>query len=474
MKKMICYFLVCTAILALIAGCVYNGTNEQSNPTLVATAPEVSGSHTEPSTPELTLPEKAPLPVAEREKIGELIDYDPDRELYILTGYNDCVYYLPFSGVAVHSFYIFSKNPLDLDSIHVDVPIQHPYTVSVKEKVMEGIVLPDDDSSGYRNTRFPYELYQCYQGKDFQKMAELKWDLEYWRAMNISQYHWLEDELITQDQANAINAQYYTALDAFESYRDAELEAYTSLKKEDIPQFYVYFVMIHFGLANIDHIPDETFTEIDVTIGGQVYKQQVGRITLKSGNLAVFDQRDWYNNGENVDDGIIGSGNYPLPYNDGIHTINTYFHIKADCYKTLTNLVLDSPAHQLEAVWIEIMPEGGSWHTYKWDLSEPFELYPGDDVIINVTYRDDCLADYLGYRTKLYGYLEYESDGKTWYKIAECSVDCTMNLYVLYALIFDGIDMESYYWDYYYLFEEAWRYDSTLCPFADDLPVVCD
>ena len=467
MKKILLYMFSCLLILSILASCTEDRpTKPQNDPTVCQTKPTET-------IPELELPEKVPMPVVDREKTGALIEYDPNRELYIMTGYNDCVFYLQLSSDSCYGFYIFSKNPLDVSSISVDIPVVHPYVVSVKEIEMKGVASPDDNSSNYEINQFPYELYQCYQGKDFHKMAELRWELEYRRLFNSSRKWWLDEKLITQEQADAIHAQFSVANTAFESYRDAELEAYYSLKKENLPQFYVYYVTAYFQVFDIDHIPDETFTELTVTIGDQIYQQQVGQITLKSGNLAVFDQRDWVNDGYNADDGIIGYGDYPLPYNDGTNTINTYFYIeKVDRYKTLTRLVLDNPNQKLEAVWIQLKTQDGTISTYKWDMTEPFELYPGDEAVIYITYHDAYMDDhYLCYRTKVYGYLEYETDGKTWYKIAECSVDNTMNLYLLYAIIFDGLDVESYYWEYYYLFAEPWNIDSEICPYNGSLKV---
>ena len=474
MKKILLYMLACFLVLSALASCT------EEKPTGTETQPTTSQPSVSVTIPSLQLPEKVGAPVAQREKTGPLIDYDPNRELYILTGTHDYTYYLGGpGGDHWYSFYIFSKNPLDVNGISLDIPVEHPYEVYVKEVELEGARLEGEGTNNYQNTEFPYELYQCYQGKDFRKLTELRWELSYRNAVWNYANDWLENEKLEnpeleevyQEWVDNLLKEYRTAVDAWQSYRDAELEGYYALTKEDLPQFYVYFVSAFFSPINIEHIPDETFTEITVTVGKQIYRQQIGQITLKSGHTEAYDQRDWVLDGYNIDDGILGYGNYPLPYNDGVNYIVNYFSIeKVDRYKSLTKLVLDNPNQKLEAVWITLIPQGGTASYYKWDMTEPFELYPGDQVYIDIVYSDDYMdSHYLGYRTKVYGYLEYESDGKTWYKVSECGVENTMNLYLLYAIIFDGLDVESYYWDYYYPSKEGWRLDPDISPF-ESLP----
>jgi hypothetical protein len=104
---------------------------------------------------------------------------------------------------------------------------------------------------------------------------------------------------------------------------------------------------------------------------------------------------------------------------------------------------------------------GGFSYSGLWDMSEPFELMPGDRVMIHIAYRDKTLHS-LSYATKVWGYLIYEWDEGTSCKLSECDVRtaAASNFYEMYALIFEGLDLESYYRDYYYPKYESWRYDS--------------
>ena len=201
----------------------------------------------------------------------------------------------------------------------------------------------------------------------------------------------------------------------------------------------------------------ESFTEIEITIGDQVFRQQVGKITLRD-KLELPSELDWYVDGWNADDGIMGNGNAPLPYNEGVHRITNYFSFEADTFKSLKRVVLDNPEHKIDRVWVEVRPENGQRTIEEWDMEEPYDIYPGDRVLIHVSYRD-AYKENPGYTTKVYGYLEYETDGKSYCKMSECYIANGLNLYVQYAMLFEGLDLSSYYRDYYYPLYEAWRYE---------------
>ena len=108
---------------------------------------------------------------------------------------------------------------------------------------------------------------------------------------------------------------------------------------------------------------------------------------------------------------------------------------------------------------MSISAANGLSSDFYWDMSEPLEIYAGDLVAIDLEYYDPA-AVYIDYETALWGYLIYEYEGGTACKSSQCMISSGINFYELYAMVFDGIDMEDYYWDYYYLFNQPWRYDT--------------
>lgn len=76
----------------------------------------------------------------------------------------------------------------------------------------------------------------------------------------------------------------------------------------------------------------------------------------------------------------------------------------------------------------------------------------------------------LNYHGKLYPVFEFECGGETYELLQEIPFLRTQwDEWILYAAGLDGIDMESYYNNYYYLTaEENWRYEVDLTPWGQE------
>lgn len=487
MKRMICYFLLCALVLACIAGCISeppvstpmdettepsgsaslaNPTNGQTTqPTGQDTRPQQtqpSGQETQPqqTEPAFTVPEHElePLPTIDREKTGPLVEYDPDRELYILTGQNDIIYANCWANQS-YGFRIFSKKPLDVNCISVNVPISHDYSVSVRQRELSGTQNVAEhqrmDERCYASNTFTFPMYLAYQGKDFRQLAELENSYTQLGKLADEYYENMLYGLITEEEYKLMMQTYQDAEQAYKEYLDADWEAYLALTKEDLPQFYVYNVSVIFDWTKAVE-KEESFTQIEVTIGDKTYVQEVGKVTLIE-DWELPAPLDW-ETAYDATAGIMGNANSPKLYNDGIHCIDMYFHFVADRYKLLEELVMLNPALKVERVWLQIRPKAGRGFVVEWDMSEPYEIYPGDDVVVYAAYRDENLGT-IGYQTMTDAYLLYTTDGESYCKFSHSEIDSGESDYLWYAVLFDGVDFESYYWDYYYLFNEPWRYD---------------
>ena len=357
--------------------------------------------------------------------------------------------------------YIFSKKPLNVDSISVRVPISYYYSVSVRQIELGGIEknVNQMNEQQYQQKNFSYPLYLAYCGKDFQKLAELKHRADQLQKLLDEYRNLYYSNQIDQETYQMVSEDQQSAYKEYQEYLNAEWSDYLALTKQDLPQFYVYSVSIHF--MNFENLgakleKEETFTQIEVTIGDKTYVQDIGKVTLiKDWELPA--PLDW----ETANDataGIMGHANSPMLYNDGIHRIEIFFHFVADRYKLLEELVMLNPAQKVERVWLRIKPKGGSSIVVEWDMSEPYEIYPGDDVTVYAAYSDENLET-IGYQTMTDAYLLYTTDGESFCKFSHSCISLSGSYYLWYAVLFDGIDLESYYWDYYYQFYEPWRLD---------------
>ena len=465
MKRMICYFLLCALVLTCIAGCLSAQNGEITDPTGSASLQGTQNNQTQGTQdPDFTMPtyDLETLPTIDREPIGTLPGVDPEQQIFILTGKND-ILFINHWGNNAYCFSIFSKKPLDVDSISVKLPISAYYRPIISEKKLKGVQELDVnvrmDERYYAPDTFTYPMYLAYRGKDFRKLAELKVKFEQLRELISDLGGMLFRGEITKEEYNAQMQPYWDAQQEYEDYLNAEYQDYLALTKADLPQFYVYSVIVSF--TNLENLgakleKEETFTQIEVTIGDETYVQDVGKVTLIE-DWELPAPLDWETANDAVA-GIMGSANSPMLYNDGIHCIDTYFHFVADRYKLLEELVMLNPAQKVERVWLRIRPESGAAFVVEWDMSEPYEIYPGDDVTVYAAYRDENLNT-LGYQTMTDAYLMYTTDGESFCKFSHSSIAIGGSNYRWYAILFDGIDLESYYWDYYYQFYEPWRLD---------------
>lgn len=440
MRKMICLIVVLALFFCGMAGCVQNQpTNGETTNGEVATGSENSQRPTNNS--ETNAPSSTPVvvipPTAPENPGNTLIPFDPDREIYLLYANQNVTIQKDFTSLPSISVYIIAKDELDTNEISLELPAQSDYFASAGEIKLNGFA--EADSAASRD-QFSYALYQCYMGKDFAKL----WELE--KAYNACQAAYEKDEIGLDELM--------TAQQTFQNYRDAEKESYCGLTAGDLPNFHVYYANVMFLGGELF---EETITQAQLRIGSQTHTLILGEITIKTQpNFPA--ELDWYNGGGYAYDGILGSGNDPLPYNDGIHRIESYFSFTAEHVMTLTDIKLDDPDHQLVAAWIEVSSASGGAIYELWDMNEPFLLMPGDRVKIHIAYREEAVTS-LSYATKVWGYLIYEWDKGTSCKLSECDIRTAgdMNFYELYALIFEGLDIESYYRDYYYPKYESWR-----------------
>lgn len=449
MKRILCVGIALALVLVAFAGCQQNGTtkNTVSNGegTTVSTSEQLSSgvnstmNGTQPSEPVVAIP-----PTAPDDPGNTVIPFDPDREIYLLYENMDLTIYKSFSSMPSISVYIFSKNELDVSAISLELSAQSDYAISVGEAALDGILV---EGIGGR-THFTYALYQCYMGKDFAKL----WELE--KTYNACYDAYFEEEEISYEE-------YKAAEQAYRSYRDAEMDSYLHLTKDDLPGFHVYYASATF----LGEFFEETITEVQLRIGDQIKDLTLGEITITKETPSFPVELDWYNGGGYAYDGIMGSGNGPPPYNDGIHRIEGYFSFTAEHAMTLTDLKLDNSNHKLVGVWIDLVTADGFSISGQWDMSEPYLLMPGDRVRIHVAYQDEGVTS-LSYATKVWGYLIYEWDKGISCKLSECDVRAAarLNFYEMYALVFEGLDLESYYRDYYYPKYEPWRYDPEETP----------
>ena len=92
----------------------------------------------------------------------------------------------------------------------------------------------------------------------------------------------------------------------------------------------------------------------------------------------------------------------------------------------------------------------------QWDGVSPIYLYKGDSISIEVTARNEYAGKLLNYVVS-HVIVEYTNSANEQLCFVS-SQQCTGSPinYEYYAIIFDGVDMEPYYRNYYYQYAAPW------------------
>ena len=268
MKKF-AWILCFTLLLGLLAGCQTEPSNTQPS------GGDVPTGNTQPTgttAPQVTEPvDIRPLPP---ENPGSsLIEYDPDRQIYIGSENVYMDYYVGASGLGCFYFEIYSRQKLDPEEIKVTVPVDLPFQVMtgeytvVERKPHVAVEAGNDGAFGC----LPYYLYLAYRGETFEAgEAVAPYILEggIYEVMNT------EGELV---YAGDVLAGTYELKEGEEI--DPRYREFASLKEEDLPEFYVYSVII--GLYNITDLQETVVLDkLDLTIGGETYEAKLGCVRL--------------------------------------------------------------------------------------------------------------------------------------------------------------------------------------------------
>lgn len=366
-----------------------------------------------------------------------LVDYDPDRELYILCEnvYLD-VYSASDPGLLL--FYIFSRTPLEADSITVEIPAEINYEVSVSDpfdfRQTEATALKDGQTLGQvsGDQLFPYYLYQCYRGVDFTEIAKLQ---------EAAQKAERENDFV---RAAELSDQSY-------ALKNEEIPNFMNLKAEELPEFYVNYVSIWI-YGDPEEMKEESFHSMEVTIGDQTYHKEIGEVNLIPGELPLrapvsglqytpeFLQQSYTS--------MMGTTQHP--YSDGIGQ-DTILSFTAQEDMTLTGFQMVDRFTEILDLRLIIESASGVSKDIYWDGASPIDAAAGDKITLVLYYKNPNMAG-LWYETEMYGELDYTTAGSGEQCILATRhlIPIVMNKHELHAILFDGLDMEPYYRDYYY------------------------
>ena len=434
MKKF-AWILCFTLLLGLLAGCQTEPVGTQPSGGMATTG---TAEPTGTTVPQVTEPvDIRPLPP--KNPGNSLIDYDPDRQIYIASENVYMDYYADISGFSFFQFDIYSRQPLDPDEISVTFPVNFPITVNeytvmvdhypVEERKPE-IVL--NNGSGKSSDNLPYHVYLTYRGETFEKGKAVS------AADLISGRYEVEDS-----EGNFVSAANVLA-GKFKLKEGEEIEQryrdFASLTGDDLPQFYVYNIDV--DLYNVTDLKETVVLDkLEITIGDEVYEAKLGCVRR-------FPREAFPTEARVVSDRTFYSNTIQL-YNDGIFSVHALSIEEAQEDITITGLRIAEEATRILDINVS-MNSGGQYMEMQWDGVSPIYLYKGDSISIDAVVKNEHAGKLLNYLVN-HTIVEY-TDSNNEQLCAVCSQVSILerNECENYAIIFDGLDLEPYYRNYFY------------------------
>ena len=392
-----------------------------------------------PAETTVTAPQIAETAQTPKEPGNSLIEYDPDREIYIhcsnvqTTGYmGQSGYWLPLT--------VYSKEPLSPEEIQVEINSKNNYQISY---LSENVAARDTQYNQYGDisvsdpSYYPYYLYQASQGLDFSLAGRL-WELiQDPPEFGTGEYETMQ-ELIGEK----------TPWQAHEALMQKHWESYISMTPEDIPEFYVYILSVEFSGST-----EETIREMTFYIKNRPYSVIIDNLHLVPGELP---QTYPLSDAVYMDTSVVDSPSVNY-YGNGMAYFPAFTFTATEAM-TLTELTFPNGDASLLSAALSIT--SGEMHVQSsWDGKTEVLLYPGDLVEIYILVQSPCLQG-IHYHIDLLYELFMTVDGEPYSLSLQPTISSYYsNYHEIYAMVFEGLDLESYYRDYYYDRWETWRSD---------------
>lgn len=412
MRKYLCFVTAVVLLAALLAGC----GGEVPAPTGPNTEPTE-----EPST-QTTAQSSGGIPMPENPG-NALVEYDPDREAYILLENMELTSYGPKYGFSIT---VMSRRVLDPVQIQVQIPCGNDYSYEVNMSELN--YRNTEYEHGTNNSYLPFYVYQNYLGVDFSLAGKL--------------YGWYTDPPAAGSQEAAEMEAVTGGQDLWTMYEgliNTGAEDFAALKPEDTREFYIYDITVGFDVA-----AEETITELDVVIGEETYHKELGSLRLvPEAYPTMYPVREEYPwSGVGI---AFGGGGSTL-YGSGVHETFLFegtaaedmvlegFHLAEESFEVLELLCM--------------VTSNGVTMEMGWDGASPIALYAGDQVSLSAVVRHEKVGEFqflLGLNYELV----YSIGGEKFSQYSTMFIESDVNLHEVYAIVFDGLDMEPYYKEFY-------------------------
>lgn len=404
MKKVV-YLLCAAMLLSLLAGCQTEPAGIQPSGST-----EPIGTRLQPQNPG-----------------NDLIDYDPDRQIFFNS---EAVFLDCYVGLSVPRFTmpIYSKTYIDPADISVSFPGDAPIRVEVTQvKGIEGKTEYTASEGDLPENLMRYYVYAAYRGGELPSLAEAK----------------LVDKIRF-------------------GIHDPLRAEYEAIEAGDLPEFYVYIVRV--DLSEVPAPSEKTtwsLEKMDITIEGKTYEAKLGRVKLYHPNA--------FGTGGNT--GIIPENcgvyiqNVSELYCNGIVKLPRICVTERveNAYGAIVSTWMQDKDSRILGAEVVIKDMAGNYRTGDLFDPESYQIHSGESVYLDVIIQNehaDQLLNNIQYQLAVFFQdRPFDFDDRpadAYIKMFTVISSTNTTHYENYAIIFDGVDMEPYY-DYYHENYLPWR-----------------
>lgn len=364
-----------------------------------------------------------------------LLDYDPDRKIYIELANSNSDFFPHREGGNTTSFQIYSRSPLSVADVQFQIPCQTEYEVLVRDASRSFAPDAGNLSKGeYNNLPCLLQL-----GTDFGEL--MRYSMICGAAGKLRRENMVGTDKEATEAYRKIEEEY------FEKYTNLLLQL-NSQPADAFPNKPVYAYAVDILFSPNYKMYDETVETIDVTIQGKKYTVDVGQWRFHS-KLPDDLTEAMETFLENKDPGTSHSKHVTRtnPYNGGYAYSSNVFDFTAEQDMTLLGVEQvfggDMP---IEVLGARVTIKGVEFF---WDFERPLDVTKGTNITMDLYFHDEMFE-----KTYARAHTTYRLNCQIRQNIVPKLAFINMSArplfpYATYLVAFEGVDLSNYfYWNF--------------------------
>jgi len=432
MKRMICLIL---SMSVLFCGCTANPQPTETTP--ASTEGSTAGT-AQPVDYMQNVLDLAQIP-ADPEPQPLLLDYDPDREIYIGLSNQNSDYFPNREGNNYTQFYIYTREPMTEADFQFQIPCQTEYTVTIQDGSRS---FQEGANWSIGNGTYSNLAYLLHLDTDFGEVQ--KYEMLCGAAGKLYR--------ASRDASDSEAIAAYKAIETeYKTKHSTLLAQLNSIKVENFPEkpVHQYVITIQFSTYDSNSVIfDETVETMDIIIKGEKYTVDVGQWRFHS-QLPddLTEALNTFLENRNPNTSNVRTVTRVNPYNGGYTYCTGAYVFKAEQDMTLLGIEqVFGGEKPINLIGAKVTVNGFERF---WDLERPMEVSKGDEIKIDLYFRDEMFEKIYSKACTTYR-LDCQIRQEIVPKLTFINMGShILGAYGMYLMAFEGVDLSNYfYWNF--------------------------